>query len=89
MIFMGFRKQVTTMKVNFALPTDEWWSVLKGALIAGAGVALTYLVQHLSASDFGPYGPVVVGVLSVLVNILRKAIGNDPVVPPVNPPANG
>lgn len=75
------------MKVSLALPTQEWVSVLKGALVAGAGVALTYLVQNISASDFGVYGPVVVGVLSVLVNILRKSIGVDtgspeaPVVP--------
>jgi hypothetical protein len=65
------------MKVKFALPTGEWVSIVKGALVAGAGVALTYLVQNVSAADFGVYGPVVVGVLSVLVNILRKSVGVD------------
>lgn len=60
--------------MKFNLPTDEWVSILKGALVAGAGVALTYVVQHVSASDFGAYGPVVVGVLSVVVNFLRKAV---------------
>ena len=50
---------------KFNLPTSEWVSVLKGALVAGAGVALTYVVQHVTAADFGVYGPVVVGVLSI------------------------
>ena len=61
------------MKVNFALPTSEWISVGKGALIAGSAVALTYVLQHVSASDFGQYGPIIVGGLSILVNVLRKA----------------
>lgn len=63
------------MKVSLALPTSEWVSVFKGALVAGAGVALTYLVQNVSASDFGQYGPVVVGILSVVANIIRKSVG--------------
>ncbi len=63
------------MKVSLALPTNEWASVLKGALVAGAGVALTYIVQNVSASDFGEYGPAVVGILSILVNVIRKSIG--------------
>jgi len=43
-----------------------------GALIAGAGAALTYLVEALPAIDLGVLTPVVVAVLSVLVNVVRK-----------------
>lgn len=73
---------------KFNLPIAEWVSVLKGALVAGAGVALTYVVQHVTAADFGVYGPVVVGVLSIVVNYLRKVVtggGDTPVDPPVDP----
>jgi hypothetical protein len=60
--------------MNFNLKLSDWVSILKGAAVAGAGVALTYVVQHVSAADFGVYGPVVVGVLSVVVNYVRKVV---------------
>jgi hypothetical protein len=69
--------QELNMKLRIASPVNEWVSIVKGALVAGCGVALTYLVQHVSASDFGVYGPLVVGVLSIVVNVLRKSIGID------------
>ncbi len=56
------------------LPKGEWVSVLKGALVAGGGVALTYVGQHLGGLDFGAYTPMVVGVLSVAINVLRKQL---------------
>lgn len=66
------------MKFNIALPTSEWVSVFKGALVAGAGVALTYLVQNIGSMDLGVYGPVVAGVLAVVSNIIRKSVsGSD------------
>jgi len=76
------------MKFNFNLPTGEWISVAKGALIAGAGVALTYFLQHVTAADFGTYGPIVVGLLSILVNYIRKTIGVEVPPAPPAPPAN-
>lgn len=63
------------------LPVTEWVSLGKGALIAGAAAVLTYLVQNVTAADFGTYGPMVVAVLSVLVNYLRKVVVT-PDVPP-------
>ena len=46
----------------------------KGALIAGAGAVLTYLMSAIPGIDFGAYTPLVVGVSSVLINFLRKLI---------------
>lgn len=46
--------------------------VLKGAAIASGAVALTYISQGLAGIDFGASGPLVVGVLSVLINATRK-----------------
>jgi hypothetical protein len=81
------------MKLSLQLPAmNEWVSIFKGGLVAGAGVALTYIVQHVSAADFGVYGPMVVGILSVIANILRKSVStvvSEPapvVAPEVVPP---
>lgn len=46
--------------------------VLIGALIAGAGAALTYLLAWVSSADLGTYGPLLGAFLSVLINLLRK-----------------
>jgi hypothetical protein len=40
----------------------------KGALIAGAGAALTYLLEAIPGLDFGIYTTVVGAGLSILVN---------------------
>jgi len=44
----------------------------KGALIAGGAVALLYLLEGLAKLDFGEATPVVVGILSVLINAIRE-----------------
>lgn len=49
--------------------------VLIGALIAASGAVLTYLTAWASGTDFGSYTPVVVAVLSVFANIVRKFTG--------------
>lgn len=48
-------------------------SVARGAGIAAAGAALTYLIQWVSGADFGELTPALVAVLSVLANAVRKA----------------
>ena len=50
----------------------EWKKIATGAALAGGGAVLTYLAQWLSSSDFGAWGPLVVAVASVLLNIGRK-----------------
>lgn len=54
---------------------------VKSALISIAGVGLTYLSQYISGLDFGQFGPVVVGILSVLANTVKelpRAINEQP-----------
>jgi uncharacterized OB-fold protein len=51
-------------------------SVGKGALIAGAGAVLTYLVSAIPGVDFGAYTPMVVAVFGIGVNFLRKLLTN-------------
>ncbi len=75
------------MKFNLALPQTEWMSILKGALVAAAGAGLTVLSESLAGMSFGPYTAVVVAVLSVAVNMVRKMLVTEPVVAPPAPPA--
>lgn len=46
--------------------------VFKGALIAGGAVALLYVMQWLITCDFGSYSALVVGLLSVVINIVKE-----------------
>lgn len=46
----------------------------KGALIAGAGAALVYILEAIPGLDFGGYTALVGGILAILVNFLRKLI---------------
>jgi len=50
----------------------EWKSVLRGAAIAGIGCTLAYMTEYVTAQDFGEYGIVLAGVLSVAANAVRK-----------------
>ena len=43
---------------------------VKGALIAGGGVALTYFLQIVGSMDFGVYSAVVAGISAVLINAI-------------------
>ena len=51
---------------------DQLMSVAKGAGIAAAGAALTYLSQWASNTDFGSASVVVAAILSVATNAVRK-----------------
>ena len=56
-----------------------WWyffKVIKGAGIAAAGAALTWLAQNISGMDFGPWTLVVVPIASTLVNAALKWLTN-------------
>ena len=45
---------------------------LKGALIAGGGVAVTYFIQALGQIDFGAYSPLVAAFSSVIINAVKE-----------------
>lgn len=50
------------------------WSVAKGALIAGAGAALTYLSVAAGAIDFGPATPALTACFALLIQAARQAL---------------
>jgi hypothetical protein len=48
--------------------------VLIGAVIAGLGALLTYILQYVSSMDFGQWSPVIVALCSILINLIRKIV---------------
>lgn len=59
-------------KPRFKIDLVGLKKVGKGALIAGAGAILTYLVEAIPGVNFGVYTPFVVGIASILINFGRK-----------------
>jgi hypothetical protein len=57
---------------KFSLNTTDWKKVGKGAAIAGAGAAATFLIQYFSSLDFGVYQLLVAAALSVATNLVVK-----------------
>lgn len=57
---------------KWRLSTEDWLKVGKGAGVAAAGAALTYLTAWATGQDFGAFTPVIMAVLSVLANVVRK-----------------
>ena len=51
---------------------DTWISIAKGAGLAAAGAAGTYLLAYFGGLDWGPWAPTAAAVLAVAANVLRK-----------------
>jgi len=60
------------------LKSSNTLSVAKGAEIAGAGVALSYMVNHLGYLQLGENTALIAAFLSVALNAARKAIYTQP-----------
>lgn len=43
----------------------------RSAMIAGGGAGLTFFLQAVSSMDFGQYGVLVAGLISVLINAVH------------------
>ena len=51
---------------------ESFIKILKGAGIAGGAVAILYILEALTALDFGQYTALVVGVISVVINAIKE-----------------
>ena len=56
------------------LTKEQWIKVAKGAGLAAGAAVLTYGLEAVPGLNLGDYQPIVVAVLSVLLNIVRKII---------------
>ena len=46
--------------------------IIKGALIAGGGVAVVYILDAIALLDYGQYSVLVAGVCAILINFVRE-----------------
>lgn len=61
---------------KYSLALEDLKRIGIGALVAAGGAILTYVSENVSGLDYGDMTPVVVAVLSVLVNVLRKFLAD-------------
>lgn len=61
-----------TPSPRFTLDLVDWKSIGIGAVMAIGGALATYLLEILPRLDFGLYTPVVVAILGILLNTVRK-----------------
>jgi len=61
-------------QIKFSFDKETMKKILRGALIAGGGAVLTYLAQNLSEMNFGAYTPIVVALMSILINAAKEYI---------------
>lgn len=57
---------------KFKLNKTDLTKIGTGALLAGVGAVLAFLVEAIPNVDFGDYSPLVVALFSVLANAFRK-----------------
>lgn len=62
---------------RWALNTIDWKKIGVGAGVAVGGALFTYFQQFITDVDFGVYGPIVMAVNSVVVNVVRKWIADN------------
>lgn len=60
---------------RFVLNKTDLTKIGTGAMIAGVGAVLTYLVEVLPNIELGDYSPIVVALFSILANAVRKWLG--------------
>lgn len=62
------------MSTGLTLDTIDWKKILTGALMAGVGAGLTYLLEFVGTINFGDLAPVATALFGILANVLRKWI---------------
>jgi hypothetical protein len=62
------------MQKSFTMDKTSLTKIGKGILIAMGGAGLTYLAQYVGETDFGVYTPIVVMVMSIIINATKEYI---------------
>jgi len=59
---------------QYSLIKQDLVKIGKGALIAGTGVACTYILENIGNINFGDWTPIAVGIISILTNTILKFV---------------
>ncbi len=72
---------------KFMLPQSNWMNIVENSALVAIAAGLTYLTQNVGQTDFGPYTPIIVAGMTILVTWINNVINNVVPVPP-NPAPN-
>lgn len=61
-----------SMQTENSFDKETMKKIGKGALIAGGGAILTYCAENIGNIDFGVYTPLVVAILSIVINMVKE-----------------
>lgn len=65
-----------TLQQKVSIPSSEWYSIGKGALIAFAASLVTYVIQTFINEKYGYWSLFIMAVISVIINWIRKIVTN-------------
>ena len=60
------------MQVKNAFDVETIAKIIKGAFIAGGGVAVVYILNAIAVLDYGQYSALIAGICAVLINFIRE-----------------
>jgi hypothetical protein len=61
---------------RFSWNGDDFYKIIKGAALAGAGAIVAVLADNLTTLDFGPWTAVIGAGISVVLNAARKFLSD-------------
>ena len=70
---------------KFSLNRLDWKKIAKGAAIAAGGAIFTYLESIIATIDFGTYGPIVMAINSIIINLATKFFAGQKSLPTPTP----
>lgn len=66
---------IPTVSPKYQLIWEDKKSVLIGAILMSLGTGAVYFIELISKMDFGDWTPVIAIVSTILINLLRKWLG--------------
>lgn len=61
-------------QVAFSLDKASLIKIGKGALIAGGGALIVYVLQEVAKADFGVYSPAIGAICAILINAFKEFV---------------
>ena len=61
-------------QVAFSFDKATLGKIGRGALIAGGGTAIIYILQVISSMDFGQFTPLAVAIASIGINVCKEYV---------------
>lgn len=61
---------------QFDWNSEDWWKTLKGAVIAGLGALIAFLLARVTQLNFGQFTYVLIPIISALLNAAQRFLSD-------------